>query len=52
MDSSIFNNFPFTRISKSTVIDRVKEAVIMNIDLVGGVEFPAVDCKRMTYDNN
>src|SRR3984893_8567099 len=36
----------------STVIDPVKEAVIKNIDLIGGVEFPAVDGKGMVYDNN
>ncbi len=36
----------------STVIDAVKETVITNIDLVGKVEFPAVDGKGMVYDNN
>jgi hypothetical protein len=36
----------------TTVIDPVKEAVITNLDLVGGVEFPAVDGKGMIYDNN
>ena len=36
----------------TTVIDPVKEAVITNIDLVGAVEFPAVDGKGMIYDNN
>lgn len=36
----------------ATVIDPVKEAVITNIDLVGKVEFPAVDGKGMIYDNN
>src|SRR6266581_7740382 len=36
----------------STVIDPVKEAVVKTIDLVGGVEFPAVDGKGMLYDNN
>jgi DNA-binding beta-propeller fold protein YncE len=36
----------------STVIDPVKQAVITNIDLVGKVEFPAVDGKGMIYDNN
>ena len=36
----------------STVIDPVKEAVVKNIDLVGAVEFPAVDGKGMLYDNN
>ncbi len=36
----------------STVIDPVKEAVIKNIDLVGAVEFPAVDGKGMIFDNN
>jgi len=36
----------------TTVIDPEKEAVIKNIDLIGGVEFPAVDGKGMVYDNN
>jgi hypothetical protein len=36
----------------TTVIDPVKESVITNIDLVGGVEFPAVDGRGMIYDNN
>ncbi len=36
----------------STVIDAVKESVITNIDLIGKVEFPAVDGKGMIYDNN
>ena len=36
----------------TTVIDPVKEAVITNIDLIGEVEFPAVDGKGMVYDNN
>ena len=36
----------------TTVIDPVKEAVVKNIDLVGAVEFPAVDGKGMIYDNN
>jgi DNA-binding beta-propeller fold protein YncE len=36
----------------STVIDPEKQAVITNIDLVGKVEFPAVDAKGMIYDNN
>src|ERR1700687_6962 len=36
----------------STLIDPAKEAVIKNIDLVGAVEFPAVDGKGMIYDNN
>ncbi len=36
----------------TTVIDAVKESVIANIDLVGKVEFPAVDGKGMVYDNN
>jgi DNA-binding beta-propeller fold protein YncE len=36
----------------TTVIDAVKEAVITNIDLIGKVEFPAVDGKGMVYDNN
>src|SRR5712691_2258797 len=36
----------------STVIDPAKEAVVKNIDLVGAVEFPAVDAKGMVYDNH
>jgi len=36
----------------TTVIDAVKESVITNIDLIGKVEFPAVDGKGMVYDNN
>src|SRR5258708_37791847 len=36
----------------STVIDSVKETKIKDIDLIGGVEFPAVDGKGMVYDNN
>ena len=36
----------------ATIIDPVKEAVVKNIDLVGAVEFPAVDGKGMLYDNN
>ncbi len=36
----------------STVIDPAKEVVVKNIDLVGAVEFPAVDGKGMVYDNN
>jgi hypothetical protein len=36
----------------STVIDAAKETVIKNIDLIGAVEFPAVDGKGMVYDNN
>jgi DNA-binding beta-propeller fold protein YncE len=36
----------------TTVIDAVKESVIATIDLVGKVEFPAVDGKGMAYDNN
>jgi len=36
----------------STVIDPEKQAVIATIDLVGKVEFPAVDGKGMLYDNN
>src|SRR3984885_9897465 len=36
----------------ATVIDAVKESVITNIDLIGKVEFPAVDGKGMVYDNN
>ena len=36
----------------TTVIDPVKQAVVTTIDLVGKVEFPAVDGKGMLYDNN
>jgi DNA-binding beta-propeller fold protein YncE len=36
----------------STVIDPEKQAVIATIDLVGKVEYPAVDGKGMIYDNN
>jgi len=36
----------------STVIDAAKETVIKNIDLIGAVEFPAVDGKGLVYDNN
>ncbi len=36
----------------TTVIDAVKESVITNIDLIGKVEFPAVDGKGMIFDNN
>ena len=36
----------------ATVIDAVKECVITNLDLIGKVEFPAVDGKGMVYDNN
>jgi DNA-binding beta-propeller fold protein YncE len=36
----------------TTVIDPAKGEVITNLDLVGGVEFPAVDGKGMVYDNN
>ncbi len=36
----------------STVIDPVKQSVITNIDLIGKVEFPAVDGKGILYDNN
>jgi DNA-binding beta-propeller fold protein YncE len=36
----------------STVIDPEKQAVITTIDLVGKVEFPAVDGRGMLYDNN
>jgi hypothetical protein len=36
----------------TTVIDPAKEVVIKNLDLVGRVEFPAVDGKGMVYDNN
>jgi hypothetical protein len=45
--------FTFNGNSHNTsIIDPVKEAVITNIDLIGGVEFPAVDGKGMVYDNN
>lgn len=44
--------FTFNATSKNTtVIDPVKDAVITNIDLGQGVEFPAVDGKGMVYDN-
>src|SRR5256885_1134984 len=36
----------------TTVIDPEKQAVVTTIDLVGKVEFPAVDGKGMVYDNN
>ena len=36
----------------TTVIDPAKGEVITTIDLIGGVEFPAVDGKGMVYDNN
>src|SRR5579864_6786286 len=36
----------------TTIIDPAKGEVITNIDLIGGVEFPAVDGKGMVYDNN
>ena len=36
----------------TTAIDPAKGEVITNIDLIGGVEFPAVDGKGMVYDNN
>jgi hypothetical protein len=36
----------------TTIIDPAKGTVITNIDLIGGVEFPAVDGKGMVYDNN
>jgi DNA-binding beta-propeller fold protein YncE len=36
----------------STVIDPVKQTVLKNLDLVGGVEFPVADGKGMIYDNN
>src|SRR5262249_14240817 len=36
----------------TTVIDPEKQAVMTTIDLVGKVEFPAVDGKGMLYDNN
>jgi len=36
----------------TTVIDPAKGEVVTNLDLVGGVEFPAVDGKGMVYDNN
>ncbi len=36
----------------TTVIDPEKQSVITTIDLVGKVEFPAVDGKGMLYDNN
>jgi DNA-binding beta-propeller fold protein YncE len=36
----------------TTVIDAQKETVITTIDLIGKVEFPAIDGKGMIYDNN
>ena len=36
----------------ATVIDPVKQTVLKNLDLVGGVEFPVADEKGMIYDNN
>src|SRR5215831_7029603 len=36
----------------ATVIDAQKQAVVTTIDLIGKVEFPAVDGKGMIYDNN
>src|SRR5437879_1496576 len=36
----------------STVIDPEKQAVVTTIDLVGKVEFPAVDGKGTLYDSN
>jgi DNA-binding beta-propeller fold protein YncE len=36
----------------TTIIDAVNEKVITTLDLVGKVEFPAVDGKGMVYDNN
>jgi DNA-binding beta-propeller fold protein YncE len=45
--------FTFNGDSKnSTVIDPVKQTVVKNIDLGGGVEFPVADGKGMIYDNN
>ena len=36
----------------ATVIDPVKQTVLKNLDLVGGVEFPVADERGMIYDNN
>src|SRR5205823_1970568 len=36
----------------TTVVDAKKQAVVTTIDLVGKVEFPAVDGKGMVYVNN
>jgi hypothetical protein len=36
----------------SSVIDPAKMSLVKTIDLVGAVEFPAVDGKGMLYDNN
>jgi hypothetical protein len=45
--------FTFNGDSKnSTVIDPLKQTVVKNIDLGGGVEFPVADGKGMIYDNN
>src|SRR5579864_5627565 len=45
--------FTFNGDSKnSTVIDPLKQTVVKNIDLGGGVEFPVADGQGMIYDNN
>lgn len=45
--------FTFNGDSHNTVvIDAVKESVIATIDLIGKVEFPAVDGKGLVFDNN
>lgn len=45
--------FTFNGDSHNTVvIDAVKESVITTIDLIGKVEFPAVDGKGLVFDNN
>jgi DNA-binding beta-propeller fold protein YncE len=45
--------FTFNGNSHNTsIIDPVKMTVVKTIDLIGGVEFPAVDGKGMLYDNN
>src|ERR1700732_2362277 len=45
--------FTFNGDSHNTsVIDPMKNVVVKTIDLIGAVEFPAVDGKGMLYDNN
>ncbi len=45
--------FTFNGDSHNTsVIDPMKDVVVKTIDLIGAVEFPAVDGKGMLYDNN
>ena len=52
-DPSSKRIFTFNGDSHNTsIIDPVKQTVVKTIDLVGAVEFPAVDGKGMLYDNN